>query len=341
MIHPLIARLPVLLLVGTIFLPAQVFAAGGEVMAEVAGQKLTRADLEEHVATALAEIDRQRHLLLETGLTELIDQRLLAEEAKRRGQSLEALLVAEAAAVPAVSDEDVESWYEQNQARVRQPKERIADQIRAFLTEQRVGAARRQLITKLRGEHEVQVFFEPLRFELDVAGAPAKGPAAAPVTIVEYSDFQCPGCRGLQPELDRLTEAYGERVRLVFKHFPLHSIHPEAQKAAEASLCAQDQDKFWEMHDAMFANQRQLGVEQLKQQATTLGLDGERFAACLDSGAKSAAVLSDVAGGREIGINQTPSLFVNGRPINFAGGRSPFEVLSEVVDRELGQRQGS
>ena len=139
------------------------------------------------------------------------------------------------------------------------------------------------------------------------------------------------------PTLDKVTETYGDQVRLVFRQFPLHSIHPQAQKAAEAALCANDQGKFWEMHDAMFGDQRNLDVAQLKSTAAGLELDATAFGQCLDSGQHAERVNSDLQAGMEAGVTGTPALFINGR---FLSGAQPFEAISKVIDDEL-RRAGS
>jgi protein-disulfide isomerase len=182
-----------------------------------------------------------------------------------------------------------------------------------------------------------QVAFEPTRIDVEADGFPAKGPADAPVTIVEFSDFQCPFCSRLLPALGQVVEEYGNQVRLVFRQFPLSSLHPDAQKAAEASLCANEQGMFWEMHDAMFENQQALGVEQLKATARSLGVEGTDFDSCLDSGRFATEVAADLQAGRAIGVNGTPALFINGR---FLSGAKPFEDIAELVDDEL-QRIGN
>jgi protein-disulfide isomerase len=163
--------------------------------------------------------------------------------------------------------------------------------------------------------------------------APVKGPATAPVTIVEFSDFQCPVCARLKPTLDQIKEKYGDKVRIVFRQYPLTSIHPNAPKAAEAALCANDQGKFWELHDAMFADQAGLAMENLKAKATKIaGLQPEPFNACLDSGKHAEEVRQDLASGTAAGVGSTPSMFVNGRALV---GLVPFEDISRLIDDEL------
>jgi len=174
---------------------------------------------------------------------------------------------------------------------------------------------------------------EPLRTEVAAVG-PAKGPATAPVTIVEFSDFQCPFCARLIPTLDQVTSKYGDKVRLVFRQFPL-AMHAEAQKAAEASLCANDQGKFWEFHDAMFKNQQALAVDQLKAKAVEMGMNAEQFNSCLDGSKHAAQVKKDFEEGSKAGVSGTPAMFVNGR---FISGAVPFPEIAKVIDDELNRK---
>lgn len=144
---------------------------------------------------------------------------------------------------------------------------------------------------------------------------PIKGNADATVKITEFSDFQCPACGAAVPTVQKIMEEYGDRVSLEYKHFPLTSVHAFAFNAAEASECANDQGKFWEMHNIMFENQESLSIGSLKDYAETIGLDTEKFDNCLDSNAKAKYVTADFNEGIGKGVDSTPSFFVNGEKI--------------------------
>ncbi len=312
-------------------------AQAPEVLGVVGGEEITEKDVEEAVSAQLEEIKRQRHALLEQGLAQLVSAKLIALEARAQGLSSEELLAREVEGkVSDPTDADVDAFYTQNQARIRQPKEQVADQIRGYLRGRGEQQAREELEKRLREKYAVRTYFEPLRVEVASEGFPAYGPQDAPVTIVEFSDFQCPYCSRVNPTLAQVKQNYGGKIRLVFRQFPL-PIHSDAQKAAEASLCAYEQGKFWEMHDAMFASQRQLGVDQLKAKAAELGLDAEAFGACLDGGEYADEVAKDLAAGQEAGVTGTPAMFVNGRFIN---GAVPYEDIARVIDDEL-SREGT
>jgi len=305
---------------------------GDEVVAEVGGKPVTLADLEKALAPQLSAIDHQRRKILEDGIQDVVEDKLLEAEASARGVTVQQLLASEIEAKAGdVTDQEVNDFYEQNKARINRPLEQIAAQIRNYLGNQRRSQLRSELVAGLRGKYPTRILLEPMRADVADATAPAKGPASAPVTIVEFSDFQCPYCSRVVPTIDQALATYGDQVRLVYRQFPLN-IHPNAQKAAEASLCANEQGKFWELHDAMFADQRALAVDQLKAKATGLGLDSAAFDSCLDSGKFAAKVAADVAAGAANGVNGTPAMFVNGR---FLNGAVPFETLARLIDDEL------
>lgn len=154
----------------------------------------------------------------------------------------------------------------------------------------------------------------------------------APVVIVEYSDFQCPYCKEAIPTVKRVKAAYGDKVVIVYKHFPLASIHPFAVRAAEASECAGDQGKFWQYHDMLFENQGDFEDEGLISYAKDIGLDVEMFKGCLASGSKKTVIQQDMQEGLDAGLQGTPTFFINGRRLE---GNQPFSAFQSMIDEEL------
>lgn len=310
----------------------------GEVLARIGELEITRAEVEEAIAQQLQDLDRQRREALEKGLDSAINDALVRLAAAESGVDESDFLQAEVdAKVTPATEAEVDQFYEARKAQIGQPKEAVSGQIRQYLDQTRRQQAYGALIEELKAKHSPEILLEPMRIQLADAPAPAKGPESAPVTIVEFSDFQCPFCSRVIPTLDRITEKYGDKVRLEFRQFPLRSIHPEAQKAAEASLCADDQGKFWEMHDAMFEDQSKLDVADLKSTAAGLELDAAVFDECLDSGRYAERVEADLQAGIGAGVTGTPAMFINGR---FLSGAQPLEAISKVIDDEL-RRSGS
>jgi len=167
---------------------------------------------------------------------------------------------------------------------------------------------------------------------VDTEGHPSRGAAAAAVTIVQFGDFECSRCRDMDATLKTFGENYPDQVRLVFRQLPLNSVHPHAQKAAEASLCALEQERFWEYHDLLFGNQEALGIDALKARAAVLGLDTERFDACLDSGEMAEAVDRDIQAAIDAGAYSTPTLYINGQMLT---GSWPYRDVERLIEAEL------
>ncbi len=175
-------------------------------------------------------------------------------------------------------------------------------------------------------------YAEPARIAVETEGRPSRGAADAPVTIVEFSDFECPYCATLFSTLKAIEKNYKDQVRIVYLQFPLSQIHRDAEKAAEASLCANEQNQFWQMHDAMFADQARLGVDDLRRKAAKLSMDMEAFNACLDGNKYASAIREDIAEGVRAGVNGTPAFLVNGR---FYSGSRPYDEIQKVIEEEL------
>lgn len=267
-------------------------------------------------------------------LDEMIAEELFSREAKARGTTPDALVQQEIMSkMTPVGDAEVIAWYQSNQDRVRgAPIEQVGEQIRQFLQQQQVSRASAAFIDRLKEKIKVEVTLDPPRLTVAIPkDAPAMGPAAAPVQLVAFSDFQCPYCAQVAPVMKQIAGRYGEKVRVVFRDFPL-PIHPQAPKAAEAARCANVQGKFWEYHDRLFANQQALSDGDLKRHARDLGMDAVAFGTCLDTGTFASAVQADLTEGRGYGIGSTPTFFINGRLLS---GAVPLDVFSRVIDEEL------
>jgi protein-disulfide isomerase len=308
------------------------------VLATIGDEQVTLADLRQYAGNDLDQIDiqyrRARSQVIQDALERMVRERILEAEARRQNQSVAQLVAAEAGGTLEPSDIEIQAWYQDNLQRVGgRSLDEIRPQIAAFLTNEKSQAATQALEQRLRQELQVVVHYEPFRFQLDNEGAPYLGGSNAPVTLVEFSDFDCPFCASFATTLKRLNATFGDDLRIVYRQFPLTSIHPNAFKAAEASLCAHEQNRFWEMHDAMFLQQGRLGVSSLKEIARQIGLNGARFDRCLDTGRFVAQVQKDMREAQTMGVTGTPAVFVNGLPLQ--AGAQPYEVVAEAIQREL------
>ena len=243
-------------------------AAADEPVAIVDGIPITSEALEATIHGQVLELRQREDQLRRKGLEELIAQALLDREAAAQGVSVAELTRTEITNKARVSPAEAKQFYEANRARFGGVGEAEAiQQIVTGLGRQREGERRAAFALELRDKYPVEVRLEPFRLDVGTGDGPVRGSADAPVTIVEFSDFQCPYCVRARPALKRVREVYGDEVRFAFRHFPL-AFHQQAQKAGEAASCAGDQDRFWEMHDRLWANSSKLLPAELKEHAT-------------------------------------------------------------------------
>jgi protein-disulfide isomerase len=305
-------------------------------VAEVDGEAITAEDLERALGTRLHQLELQIHELKRRQLDALIAERLLTREAQRRGIPVNALLDAEVEAkAAAVTAEEVDAVYQASRARLRGDEAAVREQLRARLRQQRLAARRAAYVEALRAQARVQVSLAApaiRRVDVATAGAPVRGAADAPVTVVEFSDFHCPFCRSVQPTLATLLERYAGKVRLVHRDFPIDALHPQASRAAEAARCAHDQGRFWEYHDVLFATAPRAAPADLERYAGQVGLDAGRFGRCLSEATHRGAVQEDVDAAARLGLSGTPAFFVNGRLLS---GAQPLESFVRLVEEEL------
>jgi len=318
--------------------PASAAADLPAVLATIGDEQVTMNDVRSRAGDDLDQMEarylRARHKLIESTVDDLVRERVLQAEARKQGKTEEQLVEAETGGSLEPSDSAITAWYHENQSRMRgRSLEQIRPQIADLLRTESRKEASEKLQQRLNQEQKVTINLQPYRVELNNDGAPSRGPAAAAVTLVEFSDFQCPFCGRFFPTLKQVERSYGDKLRIVYRQYPLTNLHPNAFKAAEASLCANDQDRFWEMHDAMFQDQGRLAVKDLKATAARLGLDQKKFNACLDTGRYTERVQADMAEGGKAGVTGTPALFLNGAPID--GGAVPYESVAQAIDKEL------
>src|SRR5437867_3599036 len=307
-----------------------------EPLAEVDGESITAAEVATAIGAPLRKLEEQIDALKRRKLEAMITDRLLAREAARRGISVQALLDAEITAkVEPVSEQEIETMYRALGGGLKGDEPTKRNLLRARLAADKLAARRRAFLEGLRSQARVVIHLKapPVsRAEVSPDGAPAKGPATAPVTVVEFQDFHCPFCKRVQPTLEQLMARYGERIRLVYRDFPIDQLHPQARRAHEAARCAHDQGKFWAYHDLLYAKAQRAETEALTMYARAAGLDVRVFERCLASGTHQAAVQKDVDDGIRAGVTGTPTFFINGRLLS---GAQPLESFVRVIEEEL------
>ena len=314
--------------------------SGNEPAARVGDRTITLKELEDRWSAANpaehSEAIQRVYDGRRAALDAIVADMLITEAAKAASMTPEAFTQAETAKrARKITDGDVTAFYQANVNQMQgRSLEQMAPAITRFLQEQEDASARLALVAELRkGGPAVRVLLDPPRVTVPIAATdPVLGNASAPVTIVEFSDFQCPYCLRASPTLKQLRQTYGDKVRVVWKDYPLTQIHPQAFKASEAGHCAAEQGKFWEYHDKLFASQQALQPESLKTYAQELGIDSAKFDACLDAGKYAERVRDGVSAGAQLGVNSTPTIFINGRRFE---GAQPYEILASVVDEEL------
>ena len=268
-------------------------------------------------------------------LEAFITDQLIEQEAKKRSIARDQLVKQEVDdKIPEPADAEIEQVYTSNKERLGgKPLAEAKPTIVTFLKGQKRQAQMQSFVRTLRRAANVKLLLKPPSLNVTLEGAPVRGSANAPVTIVEFSDFQCPYCARVQPDLVKIRETYKDKVKIVFKDYPLE-FHANARKAAEASRCAAEQGKYWEYHDVLFANGTALELANLKKFAENLKLDATQFSTCLDSGKHAASISKDMAEGTQAGVTGTPAFFVNGR---FLSGAQPFASFQDAIEEALEQ----
>jgi protein-disulfide isomerase len=271
-------------------------------------------------------------------LEDLINDSLLDQEAQKAGLDRQALVDREVTKkVDQPTEAEIETWYKQNSDRVQNATlEQVRPAIREYLTEERTRPVRVEYLSGLKDKMAVKIALDIPRQKVEAAGRPDRGPAKAPIEIVEFSDFQCPFCLRAHPTVTELLKTYGDRVHFVYRHFPLPN-HPNARPAAEAAACANEQGKFWAYHDRLFENQGLLTDADLKKHATALGLDASKFNSCFDTRKFQKDVDDDISAGQGLGVSGTPAFYINGRQID---GAQPLENFKRIIEEELAASKG-
>jgi predicted DsbA family dithiol-disulfide isomerase len=304
---------------------------GSTVVAKTAVGDITEKQLDAAIPPR-PKLAKQLYELRHDALEDLVLQKLVETAAAKQHLTVDAYLHRELDdKTVAPTEAEVRAFFDRELAASGSYRyEEIHEQLAAHLLAERRKQATVVLIERLREEARVELLLVPPRIDVRRSG-PSRGPGDAAVTIVEFSDFQCPYCRQQAVTLRRVLEAYPHDVRLVFLDFPL-SAHPDARNAAQAAGCAGEQGQFWAMHDLLFTHQDALSPDDLRQYAQKVGVDGAKFDECMKSGRRGRGIDETVRFGEEVGVDGTPALFVNGRPL---AGAVSYAELKQTIDEEL------
>jgi protein-disulfide isomerase len=298
----------------------------------VAGQPVYEDEITPFAETELNELRRQEYNVKLKALNQAIDTKLLKLEAEKQRVDADALLRAEAdTKVVEPSTEEIQAYYESQKDALKVPLESVRGQIVQLLRQARVNQARDMYKAQLRQQASIEILLTAPRVNVAVDPLRAKGNPDALVTIVEFSDFECPFCRQAEQTIAKVAQDYSDRVRFGYRDVPIPG-HPRAMPAAEASRCAAEQQRFWPYHELLFKEPQALSDSDLSQHAQTVRLDMVKFKACVEGGKFREAVQSDYQDAVRAGVTGTPTFFINGTAM--AGARS-YEEFKQIIEREL------
>jgi len=312
-------------------------AAEEGVVARIGDEQISLEQLEKEVRPQLIEIDNARYEALKSGLDRMVADRILATEAKARGVTTEELLASEVKSkITEPTEEEIVSVYDASKSELGDATlEQVRPQIIQFLGQRQEAVAMRTFVDQLRAKYKPQVFLEAPKIEVATGDLEARGPANAPITLIAFSDYECPYCKRAETTIEEVLKAYPDKIRYYHRDFPL-DFHAHARPAAMAARCANEQGKFWPYRTALFTSP-QLSEDRLKAIADETGLDRAKFDDCLASDKFGAAVDKDMADGATVGVNGTPAFFVNGRMLS---GAQPLDAFKQVIDAELAAASG-
>lgn len=308
------------------------------VLAKVGDKELTKADLVGEDNSDFLELEKREYDLLDDRLKRFIENTVIEEHAKKAGMSKEDFINKKVVGEINVPD----SEYKKFVAEKHIPEAQITPQIKERIIAYIKSSKRQDKVTAFVGKNAPKAyryFVKPKKVvpNLEVGDSPVFGKKDAAVTIIEFSDFQCPFCSRAAETVTQLKKKYGNKIRVAFKHFPL-PMHHDARPASEASMCVNEQstDKFWKYHDLLFKNQDKLDKANLEKFAKEAGADVKKFNECVEAKKYADFVQKDMEYGEKIKVQSTPTFFVNGEQIS---GAVPIETFSETIDEYLEKKK--
>jgi protein-disulfide isomerase len=307
------------------------------VVATIGGQPLKAESLIERLKPVIYRMKLEAYELTKQRIDQMVDNTLLLAESERRQIGPEQIIRTEITdKVRNPTEEEINKFYSENKARISGDLNSIRNQLVTYLQNESRQQLEKDLSARLRKGADIRwLMTEPAPpvQNVSVDDDPARGDANAPITVVEFTDFQCPACAAMHPVLEEVLKSYGNKVRFVVRDFPLNQ-HENARKAAEAANAANAQGKFFEYITVLFKNQKALDMPSLKKYATELGLDRARFDAALDRGVYAAEIEKDIADGEVYGVGSTPTIFVNGVQLRILSA----DGLKQAIDTAAAKR---
>jgi protein-disulfide isomerase len=307
------------------------------VLATINNTPITESQIQPRIKNSMMKIMAQTYDIKRDAIDEIIDDKLIENEAKKQGLSTDALLKKEVESkVVMPTDDEARAMYEVYKKRFGdKPFEEVSATVKGQLANQKKQKLYSDYIDSLRKNAQVSYKLERPSFDVSMDDDAHIGPLNAPVKVIEFTDFQCPFCKKARPNIKQIVDTYKDKVVYVLRDFPL-SFHKQAKIAANAAQCAGEQGKYFEFANQLWDNQGNITDDKLKEIATNSGIDVAKFQACSSSNKFYKEIDKDQADGMAAGVSGTPAYFVNGK---FLSGAQPFESFQQIIDEELAKKK--
>lgn len=305
-----------------------------EVMATLDDINITSEEVDAAARGSMMKIMSEMYDIKRGAIEDIIDNKLLERDAKQKGLTVDKLKAQIQNKAPVPTSSEARSIYEmQKQKYQGKTFEEVEKQLLAQLTQQKRQMALYDHVNSLRNKSKIKINLERPKIDVSVDDDPAQGDKNAPITLIEFSEFQCPYCKKTRPTLDKILSTYAGKVRYVFRDFPL-GFHDQAKMVANAANCANEQGKYWDYNKHLWDMQGQgkFTIEKLKALAAELKFDTGKFNSCADSNKYFSEIEKDIQDGAAAGVSGTPAYFINGK---FLSGAQPFENFKQIIDEEL------
>ncbi len=317
-------------------------AAGKEVVGYVAGAAITKAELEDLIRPQLAALQQQEYELRRSALEQLMIRKLAENEAAKRGITLDQLGKVEIQdKVTEPTDDQIAAYFQANKDREATFRNKTLDDVKPLIVQrlksQQAMQLQQSFIASLKQGADMKILLDVPRKKVAIpAGTPTRGKDDAPITLVEFADFQCGYCKRAHPVVEQILSEYGDKVRYVYMDYPLN-FHERAMPATKAALCAGEQGKYWEYHENLWNNPGSLDDNDLEARAKAVGLDTGKFDACYASDRFKDYIDRSLEEGSNLGVTGTPTFFINGRMMV---GAKPYDEIKSIIDEELARGKG-